>query len=77
MVVSVDTSVAHLAGALGTPTLLLLPYSPDYRWMVDRTDTPWYPLMRLLRQAKIGQWDQPLRALSAAVHLNASQHRAE
>ena len=77
MVVGVDTSVAHLAGALGTPTLLLLPYSPDYRWMVDRTDTPWYPLMRLLRQAKIGQWDQPLRALSAAVHLNASQHRAE
>ena len=76
MVVSVDTSVAHLAGALGTPTLMLLPYSPDYRWMVDRTDTPWYPRMQLLRQTKIGQWDEPLRALSSIVNSGVNQHYA-
>jgi ADP-heptose:LPS heptosyltransferase len=50
LVITVDTSVAHLAGALGRPTLVLLPYAPDYRWLLDREDSPWYPSMRLFRQ---------------------------
>jgi tetratricopeptide (TPR) repeat protein len=50
LVITVDTSVAHLAGALGRPTWILLPYAPDYRWLLDRDDSPWYPTVRLFRQ---------------------------
>ncbi len=57
-VICVDTSVAHLAAALGRPTHLLVPRSPDWRWMLDRPDTPWYPTMRLHRQAFNGVWPQ-------------------
>ena len=56
LVIAVDTSVAHLAGALGTPTWLLLPHLPDWRWLLDRTDTPWYPQTRLFRQERVGDW---------------------
>jgi tetratricopeptide (TPR) repeat protein len=52
LVITVDTSVAHLAGALGQPTWILLPYTPDYRWMLDRDDSPWYPTVRLFRQTE-------------------------
>ncbi len=52
LVVTVDTSVAHLAAALGRPTWILLPYTPDYRWLLDRDDSPWYPTVRLFRQDK-------------------------
>ncbi|WP_284421693.1 MULTISPECIES: tetratricopeptide repeat-containing glycosyltransferase family protein [unclassified Bradyrhizobium] len=50
LVITVDTSVAHLAAALGRPTWILLPFAPDYRWLIDRDDSPWYPTMRLFRQ---------------------------
>jgi tetratricopeptide (TPR) repeat protein len=52
LVITVDTSVAHLAGALGCATWVLLPYAPDYRWLLDRDDSPWYPTMRLFRQSQ-------------------------
>ncbi len=50
LVITVDTSIAHLAGGLGRPTWILLPYTPDYRWLLDRDDSPWYPTVRLFRQ---------------------------
>ncbi len=71
LVIAVDTSVAHLAGAMGKAVALLLPFSPDWRWMLDRTDSPWYPTMRLFRQAAPGDWNGPLdricRELAALV----------
>ena len=55
-------SVAHLAGAMGKADGVLVPFSPDWRWLLDRTDSPWYPTMRLFRQTAIGDWDGPLGA---------------
>ena len=58
LVISVDSSPAHLAGALGVPVWLVLPFVCDWRWMTDRDDTPWYPTMRLFRQRRFGDWDE-------------------
>ena len=57
LVISVDTVWAHCAGALGKPVWILLPFAPDWRWLLDREDSPWYPTARLFRQPKIGDWD--------------------
>jgi hypothetical protein len=62
--ISVDTSVAHLAGALGKPVWTLLPYEPDWRWMLGREDSPWYPTMRLFRQELPGQWGPVMARLA-------------
>lgn len=56
LVITVDTAVAHLAAALGKPTWVLLGFNPDYRWLLDREDTPWYPTMRLFRPTRPNQW---------------------
>ena len=64
VVVTVDTMIAHLAGALGRPVCLLLKHRADWRWMDGRDDSPWYPSMRLFRQATPGRWDEPLAALA-------------
>jgi len=56
LVISVDTSVVHLAGALGKPVWALIPYAPDWRWMLDRNDSPWYPSALLYRQKRHGDW---------------------
>ena len=72
LIVSVDTSVVHLAGALGIPTWLLLPYTPDWRWQLDCDDSPWYPSMRLFRQPKRGDWGSVFTLINATLRKDAS-----
>jgi len=67
LVITIDTSVAHLAGALGRPTFVLLPYVSDWRWMLRRSDSPWYPTMRLFRQTTRGSWLEPVREMALAI----------
>ncbi len=67
LLVTVDTSVGHVAGALGVPAFILLARAPDWRWLLERTDTPWYPSVRLFRQSKTGQWSDVMAAAAAAV----------
>ena len=57
LIISIDTSVAHLAGALGKPVWVLLPYAPYFSWMLDRVDSPWYPTATLFRQPAPGDWE--------------------
>ena len=68
LVVTSDTSIAHLAGALGRPVWLALKYAPHWVWMFDRNDSPWYPSMRLFRQAERGKWDSVFSAMAAELH---------
>ncbi|MDC1383565.1 tetratricopeptide repeat protein, partial [Candidatus Puniceispirillum sp.] len=65
IIVSVDTSVAHLAGTLGKPINLLLPYNPDFRWFLDRNDSPWYPSMKLFRQGPERLWEPVMEKVRA------------
>ena len=67
LVVAVDTAVAHLAGALGKPVWLALPHAPDWRWLMGRADSPWYPTARLFRQSERGAWNGPVGAMRAAL----------
>ncbi len=78
LVITVDTSVAHLAGALGKPVWILLPHAPDWRWLRERDDSPWYPTARLFRQTAAGQWGSVLekvqRELQCAVRALGGVH---
>jgi hypothetical protein len=68
LVVSVGTAVAHLAGALGVPVWVALPFVPsDWRWLIGRDDSPWYPSMRLFRQKERGQWNDVFERIAGAL----------
>jgi len=72
LVITVDTAVAHLAGALGRPTWILLPLVPDWRWLLDRSNSPWYPSVRLFRQNRRGDWTTALQAVTSALRALAT-----
>jgi hypothetical protein len=67
LVITCDTSIAHLAGALGRPTWVALKHLPDWRWLLDREDCPWYPTMRLFRQRTDGDWKSVLSRIEEAL----------
>jgi len=67
LVIAVDTAVAHLAGALGKPVWLLLPANSDWRWLEERSDSPWYPGMRLFRQKVLGEWAEVVKEVISAI----------
>jgi hypothetical protein len=70
----VDTAVAHLAGALGKPVWVLLPFAPDWRWLMERADSPWYPTMRLFRQPKFGDWPSVLERVRGDLAMLAGKN---
>lgn len=72
LVISVCTSVAHLSAALGRPTWVLLPFNPDWRWLLDRDDSPWYPTATLYRQPAIGDWDGVFARVAADLRIAAA-----
>ena len=67
LVITVDTAVAHLAGAMARPVWVLIPFAADWRWMRGREDSPWYPTMRLFRQQHPGDWAEPMSRVKAAL----------
>ncbi len=77
LVITSDTSVAHLAGALGVPVWVALPFVPDWRWLLDRSDSPWYPTMRLFRQKRLGDWKGVFGEIEAALRERVQSSRFE
>src|SRR5262249_20113000 len=67
LVITVDTGVAHLAGAMGKPVWILLPFVADWRWLSDRDSSPWYPTARLFRQPRIGDWTSVINDVKLAL----------
>jgi ADP-heptose:LPS heptosyltransferase len=75
LVITIDNSTAHLAGALGVPTWVLLPFVPDWRWLLSRTDSPWYPTLRLFRQPQRGDWQSVVQTVSSALSTAVGEER--
>ena len=73
LLISVDTGLAHLAGAIGRPVWNLITYVPDWRWMMGRQDTPWYPTMRLFRQSAVGDWDAVVAGVGKALAMGLNE----
>ncbi len=73
LLITVDTSVAHLAGAMGRPVWIMLPRAPDWRWLLDRCDTPWYPTARLFRQTNVRCWDDVMQAIAEQLETSRPQ----
>jgi ADP-heptose:LPS heptosyltransferase len=69
LVITVDTAIAHLAGAMAKPVWTMLPFVPDWRWRMDGDATPWYPTMRLFRQPTLGDWDAVIKRIAAELRL--------
>ena len=67
LIVTIDNTTAHLAGAMNKKTFVMLPYVPDWRWMLDRNDSPWYPSMRLFRQPSHGDWNSVFKKIRKAL----------
>jgi hypothetical protein len=67
LVITIDTAAAHLAGALGLPVWVALPFSPDWRWQLARDDSPWYPTMRLFRQPRPRDWQSVMARIAGAL----------
>ena len=74
LVISVDTCVLHLAGAMGKAVWALIPFEPEWRWMLDRKDSPWYPTMRLFRQKKRGDWDELFARVAEQLQILVSKN---
>ena len=68
LVITIDSSVAHLAASMGKPTWILLPFSPDFRWLLDRNDSPWYSSVKLYRQTILGDWDEVFARVKSDLH---------
>ena len=77
LVISVDTAIAHLAGALGIPVWVALPFAPDWRWLMGREDSPWYPTMRLFRQDRAGDWAGVFAEIRVATEKMAAEKRKQ
>ncbi len=77
LVITSDTAVPHLAGALGVPVWVALPFVPDWRWLLDRSDSPWYPTMRLFRQKERGNWQGVFEEIQKALFERPQSSRAD
>jgi ADP-heptose:LPS heptosyltransferase len=75
LVIGVDTAVVHLAGSLGKPAWAMLAFSPDWRWMLNRDDSPWYPTMRLYRQTRPGDWTNVISRVAADLREKAARSK--
>jgi tetratricopeptide (TPR) repeat protein len=76
LVISVDTSVAHLAGAMGKPVWILVAHANDWRWLKDRSDSPWYPTVRIFRQSAVGRWDDVLEQVEQELGAMSNAHHS-
>jgi len=74
LIITVDTSISHLSGALNKPVWVFVPFVPDWRWMLGREDSPWYPTMRLFRQKSIGDWADVVQRTRDTLRLATSRH---